>query len=695
MQNDADPQTLPSKLFAGSSTIEYPATNNDRRNSLRFREDISKPNERSEPLYDASYPHNTSLDTGRNSSDIYMNYRSMEFVDSSVRNLSKPEKEKVDEGLSVLHKVLPSKIPGEDNSLGRKDLLETPEDLGDPPNVQPIISESDCFQVSSLRASVVFLDDIFCDSQSEYYENNIKPRLSNSVSESTVHYLRLKHAFDAPNVSYRLLMVEAFIEKTSSLLPVIDQDMLDQELKSPLLALVVCLAGARVQTKGSYYLERYPPQTLYERAKALIDADYERSPLILLTSLCLIQWSSNSAPGQIDKDSAWCWLAVAIRVAMQMGIHIEDHTYKMGTNLRKRCRRIFWTLFYHDRLTSVMYGRPSMIRLEDCKIEWPSLSDFPEPTINANIFVHYVSLVHILGKISLSTNFGQGFKSKEEEEIVKCRKQYFCELAEWVDQLPPSLHLCQVHGQTDDGRNSNGLMNYGIAQLYTLYFATICVLYRNPIDTGKAHIMAILASSCLSRLVENVMIRDRARMAGSANAWMLLVSSLPQIASLGDIELFAISKHEIEVMLTVMQEVKRNWLSAEMYESMLRSIYNTALFAAESKFYGPAQSTNNDNNNNNNSNSSSSSSSSSNGSIAVNSSDMGTGKHHVVKSVFTNDEVLDTDIQSLFPGFTVLECPKIDVMSKKLARTRKNPEAYNIKLDKELQNGNLGWTKGV
>lgn len=84
------------------------------------------------------------------------------------------------------------------------------------------------------------------------------------------------------------------------------------------------------------------PYALYQDSKRLIYASHGRDPITLLKAMCIISHWSLSPPTTVSLDGPWHWTGLAIRLALQMGLHRES-TYA-GLDDADGCRLIWWYL---------------------------------------------------------------------------------------------------------------------------------------------------------------------------------------------------------------------------------------------------------------------------------------------------------------------------------------------------------------
>lgn len=134
-------------------------------------------------------------------------------------------------------------------------------------------------------------------------------------------------------------LTDAYFKHVYPFYPVVEKDDLVGPEPSVLLQQSVCLAGSLVlHDPESVKL----CHTQYEKVKTLIYLNFEDDTLALLKTLCLMTCYSVLSTDQVTFDGPWHWLGMAIRLALQMGLH-HSSTYDRHAN--PGClRRIFWQL---------------------------------------------------------------------------------------------------------------------------------------------------------------------------------------------------------------------------------------------------------------------------------------------------------------------------------------------------------------
>ena len=112
---------------------------------------------------------------------------------------------------------------------------------------------------------------------------------------------------------------------------------------SPLvLSQGVCLAGSLLRHKRSSSLLE-SGEVFYIKAKTLLSIGYEKDNLTVLQSLCFLSLWNVPPATVVSLDGSWHWLGMAMRLALQMGIHRDSTCVQMPKP--GLTRRIAWFLF--------------------------------------------------------------------------------------------------------------------------------------------------------------------------------------------------------------------------------------------------------------------------------------------------------------------------------------------------------------
>ncbi|RVX69764.1 hypothetical protein B0A52_06409 [Exophiala mesophila] len=291
-------------------------------------------------------------------------------------------------------------------------------------------------------------------------------------------------------------------------------------------------------------------QSFYEKTKLMILLNYSSNPIDTLAAMCLmICWSANPSDS-LSLDGPWHWTGVAVRLALQMGLH-KEATY-INQPHGSRLRRIWWILLNADRLQSVCFGRPLAVRASDTNTQLPQLSDFAEDNISSKVFVHYATLIEIVGGIA---NFEiQGRKASHPE-----REQIYCSLCEWIKNLPDSIRLFDTKGARKQYHAS-------VVELHILFFTAIILLDAHRMRVENKWYMStpsVIAASCGARLLEEVECHEDIASMSSPVVFYIMVISVPLLYHrVSSEEKEEIRRAEVQILYSTLEQLSARYSSA-------------------------------------------------------------------------------------------------------------------------------------
>lgn len=119
--------------------------------------------------------------------------------------------------------------------------------------------------------------------------------------------------------------------------------------------------------------------------------------------------------------------------------------------------------------------------------------------------------------------------------------------------------------------------DFEVRQLYLIYFTTVSILY-GPIRCGKrASVAPILASSCVARIFEDFLVRNQLSYMSAIAVFHLRVAALPQLWCYNSDPLRELSKAELSVIRSSLQELGKTWHSATRPLRILTSVLNSVM----------------------------------------------------------------------------------------------------------------------
>lgn len=185
----------------------------------------------------------------------------------------------------------------------------------------------------------------FIASDSVLYEetppNNPCP-LSWQDWKSTEQQLRNRY-INVPFVSLdeplRLALLDSFAEHLGHLYPFVNMTQLRET--PPLLHKALLLAGSLVRRIDTVE-DLQVPYALYQQSKDAIYTSSGRDTIPLLMAITITACWSLRPPSVISLDGPWHWAGLAMRLALQLGLH-HERTYS-GLQDPNGCRLIWWHL---------------------------------------------------------------------------------------------------------------------------------------------------------------------------------------------------------------------------------------------------------------------------------------------------------------------------------------------------------------
>ncbi|KAJ4130494.1 hypothetical protein NW754_009547 [Fusarium falciforme] len=357
--------------------------------------------------------------------------------------------------------------------------------------------------------------------------------------------------------------------------PVLDRDALEADLeRSPMLANALALAASHVQPP---LVKHEGPAEYYQKARMIFYNDEEADMLTALKAISLFYWWAPRPPSIAHRHSSWWWTSVIIRHAQQMNIHrepTEEAAQVAGIDLGLR-RRLWWTVFARERLTSLCQSKPCIICPEDMNIREPQPEDFPSDATSqkkGRIFLYWVRLCAIIGRVSkvLSQSSSAPFPADLRQELVN-----------WVQTLPPDLQL-------SIGSSRTVSFDRDVHQLHLPYLTTVIIIHlqRTTPDLPQALPPAILAASCIARILRDILSRGNARFLMAITCWYCGTAFIALLQA-SRIKQFSQEAEEgLDILEQAVGQLQKMWASANVIRQgfeRLRSLPRTMIQSGRPK----------------------------------------------------------------------------------------------------------------
>ncbi|RBR26110.1 uncharacterized protein FIESC28_01138 [Fusarium coffeatum] len=371
---------------------------------------------------------------------------------------------------------------------------------------------------------------------------------------------------------------ETYFEYCYPWCPVLDRQTLTSELeRSPMLANALALAASHIQPP---LIPHEGPAAYYQKARMMFYEDEEPDILIALKAISMFYWWAPRSPATAHRHASWWWTSVIIRHAQQMNIHREPKEDTVASNeihLSLR-RRLWWTVFARERLTSLCQSKPCIICPEDMTIKEVQPSDFPSDPVSqkkGRIFMYWVRLCGILGKVS------KALSRSVDSTCSPFPKELRQELVDWVQSLPPDLQL-------PIGSNRTESFDRDVHQLHLPYLTAIIIMHlqRTTPDLPQALPPAILAASCIARVLRDILSRGNARFLMAITCWYCGTAFIALLQA-SRIKQFSQEAEEgLDILDQAVGQLQHMWASANVIRQgfeRLRAMPRTMMHAGKPK----------------------------------------------------------------------------------------------------------------
>ncbi|CAG8189330.1 unnamed protein product [Penicillium olsonii] len=340
------------------------------------------------------------------------------------------------------------------------------------------------------------------------------------------------------------------------LVPVLDRGQ-SETSTSILLQQALAFAGSTMR-EASIPSAEWSAFSIYGRIKTLLFLHHDPSPFHMLATLCILGTWLPYSPEAITLDNPWQWTGMAIRLGIQLHLH-EDGAYRSFTHPGK-LRRIWWYLFINDTLQMSCCGRPGMFPLKETSVPLPETTDFEDPTdLGAAAFCALASLcTHLRKTIDL-----RRYQDTPQDQVYSSLE----DLIMWRERLPVGLNLFDMEQRTAYHRPA--------VELHIFYLVTvimICSLGRRDNSTCLKY-ASIVASSCISRLYEEVLYHEDVKYLLPIHSWANLVAAIPRAFSDSDI-INPDRMHELKISQQVLEKMSEKHTSASMVRGKINTLGN-------------------------------------------------------------------------------------------------------------------------
>lgn len=303
-------------------------------------------------------------------------------------------------------------------------------------------------------------------------------------------------------------LLEAYFRRINPGFPVVDERIFVQQYRardpsnppSLLLLQAILVAGAHVLHHDNPEKRDLCKAVFFRRAKALLDAGFERNRDTIVQAALLLTWHTDGL--EDVTANAWFWLGVAVRTAMGLGMHRDADGSTLVSHNKRMWRRVWWLLFQSDVWISLQYGRPQSIHLEDCNVQTLKISDFAD--CGDDVRPEYMLQMSLLS-IVVSDSVRARSRAPTPEARLVALKKTDEKLASWALRLPEQLHL-----------QTTSTPDIWTANLHLHYNTTLVLLHRHqphriPQNSGARGVsrdehseICVASASVIQSLFQNI-----------------------------------------------------------------------------------------------------------------------------------------------------------------------------------------------
>jgi hypothetical protein len=217
-----------------------------------------------------------------------------------------------------------------------------------------------------------------------------------------------------------------------------------------------------------------PGWRFYEVAQSLL-SDVVASSSMTSVQACVLQGTFLLSTNA--RDVSYNVLGLALRMAVNMGMHRSVSTESLHPHVRELRNRLWWSVYIAERLFSVEMGRP--LAIDDSEIDVPFPVDIPELNTNGrgnfDSQIAMAKLCQIMGKIvkEVYSNSSSALAKRGKEIHARSFQQLKIELDMWKSALPEALKLSSTCSRA-------------VAHIHLTYEQAIILLTRTCLNHAVA-----------------------------------------------------------------------------------------------------------------------------------------------------------------------------------------------------------------
>ncbi|OZJ04391.1 hypothetical protein BZG36_02421 [Bifiguratus adelaidae] len=307
--------------------------------------------------------------------------------------------------------------------------------------------------------------------------------------------LGIVNPLELPPTDLSEKLIEAYFEYIHPSFPVLRRSTFLESLEDPVNQPPLLLLNAIYAIASRVYPDqrtrRRPdaPETagdiFFDRAKRLLDDDYDMSRISTVQALLLMAIHQN---GAIRTARAWLYAGMAFRMAHDLGLNRNCENWNIDPIEREIRMRVFWSCFILDRYWAGSYGRALNFDERDIDVHYPKVSDYMQNNRPVKVgpvlvhFIHFIKLMEVMGKVLQTIYSARSKVIHNTAASNNVLTSLNSALTTWRANLPPQLQLPD-HPARIEKENMQPTLSTVI--LHLVYHTVMILLHRPFIPNTK------------------------------------------------------------------------------------------------------------------------------------------------------------------------------------------------------------------
>lgn len=187
------------------------------------------------------------------------------------------------------------------------------------------------------------------------------------------------------------------------------------------------------------------------------------------------------------------------------------------------------------------------------------------------MFIFWVRLCAIIGRVAKTLHSPKSTNETHltSEDLVK-------ELSNWVNSLPPHLQLPIQNSRTS-------CFDKEVHQLYLPYLTTVIILHLKRVENPLPQALppAILAASCIARILKDILARGNFRFLMAITCWYTGTAFIPLLQASQFPHMAKEANECLDILERMAEQLKTMWASANVIRMGFQRLRHTTSSTSE------------------------------------------------------------------------------------------------------------------